>query len=130
MHQCATWILDAKYSKADLQSVARENCKHLSVDHQYKLLLGGLVQEFPPFFFLAGILFFQVLRIEIKTDATKRETIFDNAHQQIDCTCQLLHANQLYYLITSMSIAIHLLCVGWRNLFSSCVVSVFGSGGK
>ncbi len=26
---------------------------------------------------------------------------------------------------------IHLLCVGWRNFFSSCaVVSVFGSGGK
>ncbi len=26
---------------------------------------------------------------------------------------------------------IHSLCVGWRNLFSSCaVVSVFGSGGK
>ncbi len=28
-------------------------------------------------------------------------------------------------------IRIHLLCVGWRNLFSSCaVVSVFCSGGK
>jgi hypothetical protein len=47
------------------------------------------------------------LQIEIKTDrgATKREMIFDNAHQQINCTCQLLHTNQSYNLITSMSIA-------------------------
>jgi hypothetical protein len=30
--QHAMWILDAKYSKADLQSVVRDNCKHLSVD--------------------------------------------------------------------------------------------------
>ncbi len=30
-----------------------------------------------------------------------------------------------------MKTQIHLLCVGWRNFFSSCaVVSVFGSGGK
>ncbi len=36
--QCATWILDAKYSKADLQSVIRDNCKHLNVDQQKKLL--------------------------------------------------------------------------------------------
>jgi hypothetical protein len=34
----ATWILDAKYSKADLQSVVRDNCKHLSADQQKKLL--------------------------------------------------------------------------------------------
>ncbi len=34
----ATRILDAKYSKADLQSVVRDNCKHLSVDQQKKLL--------------------------------------------------------------------------------------------
>jgi hypothetical protein len=34
----ATWILDAKYSKADLQSVFRDNCKHLSTDQQKKLL--------------------------------------------------------------------------------------------
>jgi hypothetical protein len=49
------------------------------------------------------------LQIEIKTDrrATKRETIFDNAYQQIDCTCQLLYANQSHNLITSMSIAIN-----------------------
>jgi hypothetical protein len=48
------------------------------------------------------------LQIKIKTDrgATKRETIFDNAHQQIDCTHQLSHTNQSYYLIRSMSIAI------------------------
>jgi hypothetical protein len=36
--RCATWILDAKYSKADLQSVVRDNCKHLSADQQKKLL--------------------------------------------------------------------------------------------
>jgi hypothetical protein len=30
--------LDAKYSKADLQSIVRDNCKHLSADHQQKLL--------------------------------------------------------------------------------------------
>ncbi len=31
-------ILDAKYSNADLQSVVRDNCKHLTIDHQKKLL--------------------------------------------------------------------------------------------
>jgi hypothetical protein len=31
-------ILDAKYSKADLQSVVRDNCKHLCADQQKKLL--------------------------------------------------------------------------------------------
>jgi hypothetical protein len=36
--QRETWILDAKYSKADLQSVVKDNCKHLSVDQQKKLL--------------------------------------------------------------------------------------------
>jgi hypothetical protein len=36
--QRATRILDAKYSKEDLQSVVRDNCKHLSADHQLKLL--------------------------------------------------------------------------------------------
>jgi hypothetical protein len=36
--QHATWILDAKYSKADLQSVVRDNCKHLSANQQKKLL--------------------------------------------------------------------------------------------
>ncbi len=34
----ATRILDAKYSKADLQSVVRDNCKHLSAGQQKKLL--------------------------------------------------------------------------------------------
>ncbi len=34
----ATQILDAKYSKADLQSVVRNSCKNLSADHQKKLL--------------------------------------------------------------------------------------------
>jgi hypothetical protein len=34
----ATQILDAKYSKADLQLVVRDNCKHPSADHQKKLL--------------------------------------------------------------------------------------------
>jgi hypothetical protein len=36
--QHATRIPDAKYSKADLQSVVRDNCKHLSADQQKKLL--------------------------------------------------------------------------------------------
>jgi hypothetical protein len=35
----ATQILDAKYRKADLQSVVRDDCKHLSADQQKKLLL-------------------------------------------------------------------------------------------
>ena len=34
----ATQILDANYKKADLQSVVRDNCKHLKVDQQKKLL--------------------------------------------------------------------------------------------
>jgi hypothetical protein len=33
-----TRILDAKYKKADLQSIGRDNCKHLSTDQQQKLL--------------------------------------------------------------------------------------------
>jgi hypothetical protein len=32
-----TRILDAKYQKADLQSIVRDNCKHLSADQQTKL---------------------------------------------------------------------------------------------
>jgi hypothetical protein len=28
-----TLILDAKYAKADLQSIVKNNCKHLSADH-------------------------------------------------------------------------------------------------
>ena len=34
----ATQILDAKYTKADLWLVVRDNCKHLKVDQQKKLL--------------------------------------------------------------------------------------------
>jgi hypothetical protein len=33
-----TQILDAKYQKADLQSIVRNNCKHLSTNQQKKLL--------------------------------------------------------------------------------------------
>jgi hypothetical protein len=33
-----TRILDTKYQKADLQSIVRDNCKHLSVNQQKKLL--------------------------------------------------------------------------------------------
>jgi hypothetical protein len=36
--KCATWIRGAKYKKADLQSVVRDNCKHLSANQQTKLL--------------------------------------------------------------------------------------------
>ncbi len=36
--KCTTRILDAKYSKADLQSVVRDNCKHLKADQQKELL--------------------------------------------------------------------------------------------
>jgi hypothetical protein len=34
----ATWILDAKFEKAELQSIVRDNCKHLSTNQQKKLL--------------------------------------------------------------------------------------------
>jgi hypothetical protein len=33
-----TRILDVKYAKADLQSIVKNNCKHLSANHQKKLL--------------------------------------------------------------------------------------------
>ncbi len=36
--KCVTRILDAKYKKADLQAIVRDNCKHLSADQQKKLL--------------------------------------------------------------------------------------------
>jgi hypothetical protein len=36
--KCATWILGAKYNKADLQSIVKDNCKHLSANQQKKLL--------------------------------------------------------------------------------------------
>ncbi len=31
-------ILDAKYKKPDIQSIVRDNCKHLNADQQKKLL--------------------------------------------------------------------------------------------
>jgi hypothetical protein len=34
----AIWILYANYKRADLQSVVQDNCKHLKVDQQKKLL--------------------------------------------------------------------------------------------
>ncbi len=34
----ATQILDAKYTKADLRSVVRDNCKHLMNDQQKNVL--------------------------------------------------------------------------------------------
>ncbi len=33
-----TWILDAKYQKADLESIVGNNCKHLSTNQKKKLL--------------------------------------------------------------------------------------------
>ncbi len=42
------WILDAKYQKADLQSIVRDNCKHLSTDQQKKLL--QLLTKYESFF--------------------------------------------------------------------------------
>ncbi len=58
------------------------------------------------FFSLQETFSLKPIRIEIQTErwATKRETVFDNAQQQIDCTCQLLHNDQSHYSITSMSI--------------------------
>ena len=36
--KCVTQILNAKYKKADLQSIVRDNCKHLSANQKRKLL--------------------------------------------------------------------------------------------
>ncbi len=36
--KCVMKILDTKYKKADLQSIVRDNCKHLSTNQQKKLL--------------------------------------------------------------------------------------------
>ncbi len=41
-------ILDAKYLKADLQSIVRDNCKHLSTNQQKKLL--QLLKKYEPLF--------------------------------------------------------------------------------
>jgi hypothetical protein len=43
-----TWILDAKYQKADIQSIVRNNCKHLSAYQQEKLL--QLLQKYESLF--------------------------------------------------------------------------------
>ncbi len=43
-----TWILDTKYQKADLQSIVRDNCKHLSADQQKELL--QLLKKYEPLF--------------------------------------------------------------------------------
>jgi hypothetical protein len=36
--KCVTWIIDAKYKKADIQSIVKDNCKHLSANQQKMLL--------------------------------------------------------------------------------------------
>ncbi len=36
--KCVTRILDVKYQKADLQSIVKDKCKHLSTNQQKKLL--------------------------------------------------------------------------------------------
>jgi hypothetical protein len=36
--KCVRRILDAKYQKADLQSIVKDKCKHLNADQQKKLL--------------------------------------------------------------------------------------------
>jgi hypothetical protein len=36
--KCVTRILDAKYQKADLHSIVKDDCKHLSANQQKKLL--------------------------------------------------------------------------------------------
>ncbi len=41
-------ILDTKYQRADLQSIARNNCKHISTDQQKKLL--QLLQKYESLF--------------------------------------------------------------------------------
>jgi hypothetical protein len=43
-----TRILDAKYQKADIQSIVRDNCKHLCADQQKKLL--QLLKKYKPLF--------------------------------------------------------------------------------
>ncbi len=46
--KCVMRILDAKYQKADLQAIVRDNCKHLSADQQKKLL--QLLKKYKPLF--------------------------------------------------------------------------------
>ncbi len=60
--KCMVEILDAKYNKADLPSIVKNNCVHLSTPHQnlllplllkYKELFGGMLGDWklPPVFF-------------------------------------------------------------------------------
>ncbi len=42
------WILVTKYQKADLQSIVKDKCKHLSADQQKKLL--QLLTKYESFF--------------------------------------------------------------------------------
>jgi hypothetical protein len=44
----ATWILGAKYNKADLHSIVKDYCKHLSTDQQKKIL--QLLMKYEPLF--------------------------------------------------------------------------------
>jgi hypothetical protein len=46
-NKCATWILDTIYNKADLQSIVRDNCKHLSTNQKKKLLQLIMKYELP-----------------------------------------------------------------------------------
>ena len=46
--KCAIGIIDAKYNKADLQLVVRDNCKHLKDEQQKKLL--QLLMEYESLF--------------------------------------------------------------------------------
>jgi hypothetical protein len=52
-----TQILDVKYQKADLQSIVKDNCKHLNTNQQkkllqllekYKLLFDGTLGDWNP----------------------------------------------------------------------------------
>jgi hypothetical protein len=36
-NKCATWMLDTKYNKADLQSIVRDNCTHKRAEHEKTL---------------------------------------------------------------------------------------------
>jgi hypothetical protein len=42
----ATWMLDTKDKKADLQSIAKDKCKHLSVDRQRSYCSASLMSGF------------------------------------------------------------------------------------
>jgi hypothetical protein len=46
----ATWMLDTKDRKADLQTIVKDKCKHLSADHQRSYCSASLMSRF----FLTG----------------------------------------------------------------------------